>query len=167
MKKIILVGMMLMAFNVFAQTTINVPLNKDQEKKVKVIQKETQEKVNKVVNNADMSVETKKNEVRLIRENRNAQLNDIMTTEQFATLMQKDPIKWENAGKEIDKKEKERLKAAQKSELDALAVHQRDLDRRKADLDKQQKELNIKKSELSGQQKDLKNQQKAIKAKYK
>ena len=162
-----LVGMLLMAFNVFAQTTINVPLNKDQEKKVKVIQKETQEKVNKVVNNADMSVETKKSEVRLIRENRNAQLNDFMTTEQFATLMQKDPIKWENAGKEIDKKEKERLKAAQKSELDALAVNQRDLDRRKADLDKQQKELNIKKSELSGQQKDLKNQQKAIKAKYK
>ena len=167
MKKIILVGMMLMAFNVFAQTTINVPLNKDQEKRVKVIQKETQQKVDKVVNDPQMSVETKKNEVRLIRENRNAQLNDFMTTEQFATLMQKDPIKWENAGKEIDKKEKERLKAAQKSELDALAVHQRDLDRRKADLDKQQKELNIKKSELSGQQKDLKNQQKAIKTKYK
>ena len=167
MKKIILAGMMLMAFNVFAQTTINVPLNKDQEKKVKVIQKEAQQKVDKVVNDPQMSVEAKKNEVRLIRENRNGQLKDIMTTEQFATLMQKDPVKWENAGKQIDKNEKARLKAAMKSELDALGVKQKELDRKKADLDRQQKELNSRKSELSGQQKDLNNQVKAVKAKYK
>ena len=167
MKKIILVVMMFTAFNMFAQTVINVPLNKDQEKKVKVIQKETQGKVDKVVNNAEMSVEAKKSEVRLIRDNRNAQFNDIMTTEQFNTLMQKDAIKWENAEKQIDKFEKERLKAAKKSELDALDVKQKELDKKKSELESKQKELDAQKSALQGQQKELKDQIKAVKEKYK
>ncbi len=153
MKKIILISMIFVAANAFGQTIQNVPLNKEQEKKVKTIQKQAQSQLDAVVSNTQMKVEEKKAKVRAMKGERDAQLSDILTTEQYQTVMTKDPVKWEAAVKNIDKNESNRLKTEMQQQLD--------------DISSQQKKLDSQMDDLKKQQKSLKDKEKAVKSQYK
>ncbi len=185
MKKLLLIGLLLTAGNVFSQTIQNVPLNGDQEKRVKEINKQVKKQLDNVVGNTLMPVDEKKGRIRSIKDERNAQLSDILTSEQVETVLTKDPIKWDDTLKKIDKDEEARIKAAKKDDeakqkaaaaqidaeksqkLNEVNVQKKDLEAQQSDLKKQMKAIESKQDNIKDQLKALKKKEKAIKEQYK
>jgi len=163
MKKIFLVGMLLLSVNAFCQE----PLTKDQEKKMNTIQKETTKQLNSIVADAKMTSGEKKSQVQLLKNERNAKLADFMASTQVAAALTKDPVKWDAAMKQIDKNETTRLKKERQGRLDEISSQQKELDKQQSEIDRQIKELRSKQGDIKKQQKSLKDKEKAVKNEYK
>ncbi len=167
MKKLFLFGLILIATNAFSQKIENVPLNSDQQKQVKNINKEFQKQIDKIVENDKMDYNEKKSQVAKLKTDRDTQLKGMLLPEQLGTVEKDDGINWEKENKKIDKLESARLKAEMEAKI---AVVQKDidaLDKPKQDLQKQIDDLKSKQKEIEKQQDALKDKQKEIKAQYK
>jgi len=163
MRKIFLVGMLLLSANIFCQEL----LTKDQEKKMQTIQKETTKQLNGIVADTKMTAGEKKSKVQLLKNERDAKLTDFMANTQVSSALAKDPVKWDAAMKQIDKNETARLKKERKSRLDDISSQQKELDKQQKEIDKQMKELKARQDDIKKQQKALSDKEKAVKNEYK
>ena len=164
MKKIILVVCaMFMAVSVFCQT----PLDKDQQKKVKEVNKSVSKEHDAILKNSTLTVDEKKARVEATKNSRDAQLEVIMTPEQVAALKSKDPVDWNKAILRIEKQEKARLKDERDQKLREVDQKIREIDSQQDEIKRQQNELKRKQKDLNDQNKSLKTQKKGIIAQYK
>ena len=163
MKKIFLVGMLLLSASVFCQE----PLTKDQEKKLKTIQKETTKQLNSIVDDEKMTSGEKKSNVQLLKNERDAKITGFMANAQVEAALAKDPVKWDAALKRIDKNETARLKKEKQSRLNEIDLQQKELSKQDKDFDKQIKDLKSRQDDIKKQQKALKEKEKAVKDEYK
>jgi len=164
MKKIFLLfGMLLFAASAFCQE----PLTKDQNKKLKAIQKEATTELNKLVANDALTPDEKKRRVVSMKNDRNAKMAEFMGVLQVEKALTKDPVKWDAAMKQIDKNEANRLKAEKQKRLDEIASQQKELNKQQSELDRQMKELKGRQDKIKEQQKALKNKAKEVKKEYK
>ncbi len=162
MRNIFLFGMLLLAINAFGQE----PLTKDQEKKLKTIQKETTKQLNSIVDNAEMTQGEKKSRIQLLKNERDSKLADFMASTQVSQALSKDPVKWSKAEKQIDKNEVARLKNEKKNRLAEISSQQKLLEKQESDIEKQLKDLKAKQADIKQQQKNLKNKEKSVKSEY-
>ena len=164
MKKIILVvAAIFWAGSVFCQA----PLDKDQQKKVKEVNKSVSKEHDAILKNSTMSVDEKKARVEATKNSRDAQLAVIMTPEQVVALKSKDPVDWDKAILKIEKQEKARLKDERDQKLREVDQKIRDVNSQQDEVKRQQNELKRKQKDLNDQQKSLKTQKKGINAEYK
>ena len=165
MKKSIFIGIFVfLAGNIFCQTT---PMDKNQQKAVKQIHKEVQQQHNDVVKHPTMTVDEKKARVEATKNERDAKLSGLLTSEQVEAVKVKDPIDWNGTVKKIDKQEKSRLKAERDLNLKEVDKEVRDIEGQQDDIKKQMNDLKRKQKDLDDQQKVLKQKRKDINAQYK
>ncbi len=167
MKKFFFVVLMFVAGNVFCQTSQSTALDKEQEKKVKSIHKQVQKQHDEVINHPTMSAEEKKSRIYATKDERDAQLADVMTPEQAAAVKAKDPVNWDKAISKVDKQESTKRKAERDQKLKEVDKQAKDLDSQQGDVKKQMDDLKRKQKDLDEQQKALKQQKKDINAQYK
>ncbi len=166
MKKIIFIGILaFMAGNVFCQTA--APMDKDQQKKVKNIHKQVEKQHEDVLKNQTMTADEKKARVQATKNERDAQLDEVLTPEQASAVKAKDPINWDKTHGKIDKQEKSRLKAEKDQKLKDVDKQSRELESQQDDVKKQMNDLKRKQKDLDEQQKALKKKKKDINAQYK
>ncbi len=166
-KKILFIGLLFIAGSAFSQHIKNVPLNSEQEKKVKTLHKDVNSQLKAVIENNKMTADEKKNKVYEIKAQRNEQLHKELLPEQIGTILEKDPIKWDNALKQIDKTETAKLKAERDGKLKELDKQITDLEKQNDGLQKQIDDLKQKQKELGNQVNGIKQQKKEVNAQYK
>jgi len=164
MKKIVFIGLFVfLAGNVFCQTT----LDKVQQKKVNDIHKSVSKQHSDILKNQILSVDEKKSRVDATKSARDAQLEEVLTSEQIEALKAKDPINWNKLYLQIEKQEKSRLKAEMDQKLKDVDKEVKDVKSQQDDIKRQMNDLNKKNKDLSAQLKELNAKKKAIKAEYK
>ena len=158
MKKSIFIGIfMFMAGNIFSQIA---PMDKSQQKRVKQIHKEIQQRHNNLIKHPTMTVDEKKASVEATKSERDARLSGILSPEQVVAVKQKDPVDWDGAVRKINSQEKSRLKVERDQKL-------RDVDKEIRDVEGQQDDLKLQINDLKRKQKDLDDLQKILKQKRK
>jgi len=164
MKKIVFIGIFVfLAGNVFCQA----PLDKDQQKKVKEIHKNISKEHDGILKNQTLTVDEKKSRVDATKGARDAQLADVLTSEQIDALKAKDPIDWNKMYLAIEKQEKSRLKSEMDQRLKEVDKEVKDLKNQQDDVKRQMSDLKKKEKDLGAQQKELSAKKKSIKAEYK
>jgi len=154
MKKLFLLGLILIATNAFGQT----------DKQVSNINKTTQKQIDVVVANNDLSFAEKKDEIARLKNERDAQLAQILTPEAISAL--KDGINWEKEAAKIQKIENDRLKAEMNAALAAVDRDINENNRQIKELENQIKVIKTQQSNLQLQIKGLNDKKKEIKASY-
>ncbi len=163
MKKLVLLGMLLIAVNAFSQE-----LTKVQKKEVKKINKEAQKQVDKIVDDNQLSASDKKVKVQTVKSERDSKVNDLLLSEQpSAELLIKDPIDWSDAVKDIDKRESARLKAEKKAKLSELGKQKKDLEMEKQNIKKQIDNLKKRLDAIDNQLDVVKQSRKDVSDQYK
>ena len=164
MKKIVFIGLFVfLTGNVFCQAT----LDKAQQKKVNEIHKSVSKEHSDILKSQILSVEEKKSRVDATKSARDAQLDDLLTSEQIDAVKAKDPINWNKVYLQIEKQEKSRLKSEMDQKLKDVDKEVKDVKSQQDDIKKQMSDLNKKNKELDAQLKELNAKKKAIKAEYK
>jgi chromosome segregation ATPase len=163
MKKIIFIGLFVfLTANVFCQAP-----DKAQQKKVNDIHKSISKEHGDILKNQVLTVDEKKSRVDDTKSARDAQLADVLTSEQIDALKAKDPISWNKVYLQIEKQEKSRLKSEMDQRLKEVDKDVKDLKGQQDDIKKQMSDLKKKEKDLSEQQKALNAKKKAIRAEYK
>jgi len=164
MKKIIFISLFVfLTGNVFCQAT----LDKAQQTKVKEIHKNVSKEHNDILKNLTMTVDEKKSRVDGTKSTRDAQLADLLNSEQINAVKAKDPIDWNKMYLKIEKQEKSRMKAEMDQRLKEVDREAREIKDQQDDAKRQMNDLKRKQKDLGDQQKELKNKKKNIKAEYK
>ena len=164
MKKIVFIGLFVfLTGNVFCQAT----LDKAQQKKVNEIHKSVSKEHSDILKSQILSVEEKKSRVDATKSARDAQLDDLLTSEQIDAVKAKDPINWNKVYLQIEKQEKSRLKDEMDQKLKDVDKEVKDVKSQQDDIKKQMSDLNKKNKDLGAQLKELNAKKKAIKAEYK
>lgn len=161
MKKILfIVASTLIACNVFCQTA-----DKEQAKKAKDINRESQKQLTEMLKKPAMTEEERKRQVYVIKNERDAQLLRALTPAQISQV--KDPIDWDGTVKRLDKQESDRLKAEKEHILKDIEREERDLDSHMEGIKRQLDDLKRQQKDISDQQKELKQRRKEINSQYK
>jgi len=164
MKKIIFIGLFVfLTGNVFCQAT----LDKDQQRQVKEIHKNVSKEHDEILKNLTMTVDEKKYRVDNTKSARDAQLAEILNSEQINALKVKDPIDWNKIYLKIEKQEKSRMKAEMDQRLKEVDKEVKEVKTQQDDIKKQMNDLKKKQKDLGDQQKVLNEKKKKIKAEYK
>ena len=142
-------------------------MDKSQQKMVKQIHKETQQRHNDVLRNPTMTANEKKAHIEASKSERDAKLSGLLTSEQVATVKAKDPINWNGTVDKIDKQEKSRLSAERDMRLMEVDKELRGIEGQQDEIKKQLSDLKRKQKDLDDQQKALKLNRKSINAQYK
>jgi hypothetical protein len=161
MKKILfIVASALISCNVFCQTA-----DKEQAKKVKDINRESQKQLTELLKKPAMTEEEKKRQVYVIKNERDARLLRDLTPAQISVV--KDPIDWDGTVKRLDKQESAKLKAEKEHILRDIDRDEKDLDSRMDGIKRQMEDLKRQQKDVSYQQKELKQRKKEINTRYK
>lgn len=167
MKKFMFISLVFLTSSVFGQHIKNVPLNSEQEKKVKALHKDVKDQLASVISNSKMGADEKKAKVQEIKNFRNEQLHRELLPEQIGTILEKDPIKWQDAIKQIDKSESTKLKAERDAKLGDLDKQIKDISNQEGSLQKQINDLKGKQNDLKNQRKKIEGQKKEVNKQYK
>lgn len=151
MKKVVFTVLFaFLAVNVYCQ---QVPIGKDQEKAVSRLHRDVTKELNDIAKQTRLSAADKKNRVDAVKRGRDAKLAEILSPDQIAAMMVKDPVDWNRTLNKIDEAEMEQ--------------QLREVENQEKGLERQQDEIKLQLRDLKETQKDLGEKQKALKAEKK